>query len=145
MEVSIATSVKYGNYKQFYSKALSFDELIAEYGEKIRKVINLPEKIDILLRPIQKLHGQAYYIKNEYGIEVNVRQTIAEFKDTLLHELIHIEQFFEGRLANEEKSGKLIWRGKSYHIDISNLEAYNNLPWEQEAIRRAYNLGKYLF
>jgi hypothetical protein len=144
MEVSIATSVRYGGYKQHYSKALGFEEVIKDYEVRMRKVINLPANIDVVLRPIRRMYGRASFRNKHFKVEIDIRQTYEEFKNTLLHELVHIEQFFEGRLSNDEQ-GELVWYGKRYRVDMNNLTAYVNLPWEEEAFRRASNLKKYLF
>jgi hypothetical protein len=150
-EITLASSVRYGNYKEHYLNALFLSDILKEKYQTIQDYIELPKCIKIVFRPVRAAFGRAFYLKScaerrnrEYIVELDVRQDIATFKNTLLHELIHIEQFYQGRLL-DAGSMHFKWNGKKTLIDTSNLDAYNNLPWEREAIERSAKLEKVVF
>ena len=148
MIVSIANSVKYGNYKQYkkYSSILESEIELAE--EKIRNEVNLPEHVVIKLRPMRNKLGQAVLISEEItvgSVELDVRQTLREFRDTLLHELVHIEQFYENRLEQGSNINFYKWNGIEIFSKPTEYAEYINLPWEREAMKRAAKLVSKIF
>ncbi len=151
--ISIATSVRYGNYKQHFDDALFMVHTIVNKYDEIKQHIHLPRGLSIHLRPIRSVYGKAYYTteeKNErsyrsYWMEIDVRQDDETFYDTLLHELVHIEQFYERRLEDPGIPEHFKWKGKVMEIKSCFLEEYNELPWEKEAIERAENLVEIIF
>jgi hypothetical protein len=148
MIVSIANSVKYGNYKQYkgYSSILESEIELAE--DKIRNEINLPEHVVIKLRPMRNKLGQAVLISEKItvgSVDVNVRQTLPEFRDTLLHELIHIEQFYENRLEQCTNVNFYKWNGVEMFSKPTEYAEYIKLPWEREAMKRATKLISKIF
>jgi hypothetical protein len=149
-EITLASSVRYGNYKEHYLNALFLSDILKEKYQTIQDYIDLPKCIKIVFRPVRAAFGRAFYLKSnvernrQYIVELDVRQDTATFKNTLLHELIHIEQFYQGRLL-DAGSMHFKWNGKKTLIDTSNLDAYNNLPWEREAIERSAKLEKVVF
>jgi hypothetical protein len=62
----------------------------------------------------------------------------------MIHELVHIEQFYQGRLK-DAGSMHFKWNGKKMLIDTSSLDIYNGLPWEVEANVRAELLSHVVF
>jgi len=147
MEVKIVSSVRYGKYKQFLEYANSLEHIIKAHNKKIRKHINLPSSLKVVLRPMKGLLGRALKYSDEtYSIEIDTRQTFSDFRDTILHELIHIEQYFEKRFGVWEQN-YTIWEGKKVmtNFSIYETERYNNLPWEKEAIERAAELNNIIF
>lgn len=150
-EITIASSVRYGNYKEHYLNALFLSDVLKEKYETIKEYIELPRFISVVFRPVRAAFGRAFYIKSdaarcnrEYVVELDVRQDVSTFQNTLLHELIHIEQFYQGRLL-DAGSMHFKWNGKKTLIDTSCLDIYNNLPWEREAIERAAMLEQVVF
>ena len=149
--ITIATSVRYGNYKQHLNNALSFVDIITDTFSSICNYINLPRRLSIIIRPARGAYGRAYYLTDpnaktgrEYIVEIDARQDRNQFEDTLLHELVHIEQFYEGRLdGGSPKHFK--WNKRDISFVTSSIEEYNNLPWEREANERAKILKKAIF
>jgi len=149
MDVEIVSSVRYGNYKEFLERAKVFEMLIQKSELRVRKHINLPEKIKITLRPIRGVIGSAstYKVKakNYFSVEIDVRQDVDEFCDTLLHELVHIEQYFEGRLKLRSELFYSIYEGRKIRLVSHKSDGYNNLPWEKEATKRAAKLKHIIY
>jgi hypothetical protein len=149
--ITLATSVRYGNYKQHLDSALFFIDVLKDSFNDIKQFIKLPRNLNIVFRPVRDAYGRAFYVKpnvfsesRQYVVEVDVRQDLATFKNTMIHELVHIEQFYQGRLK-DAGSMHFKWNGKKMLIDTSSLDIYNGLPWEVEANVRAELLSHVVF
>ena len=149
--ITLATSVRYGNYKQHLDCALFFIDILKDSFNDIKQFIKLPKNLNINFRPVRCAFGRAYYVRpsqsssaKEYIVEIDVRQDLATFKNTMIHELVHVEQFYQGRLK-DAGSMYFKWNGKKMLIDTSSLDAYNELPWEIEANVRAELLSHVVF
>lgn len=64
---------------------------------------------------------------------------VEDFKDTVLHELVHAEQIFEGRLSNSrirhgENPVIRLWNKKAFSTRVMD---YIDWPWEIEAREQA--------
>ena len=58
----------------------------------------------------------------EFVVEINRNLSKEEYEKTLIHEMIHIEDYIIGNLT--EENGRLLWKGKVYDDDE---------PWEIRA------------
>lgn len=79
------------------------------------------------------------YIKSngiQYVIWVSDLNRISAI-ETLSHELIHMRQYYEGKLIVNQDGVQ--WNGKMF--DIINVK-YEEYPWEIEAFNDQYNLSK---
>ncbi len=149
--ITLATSVRYGNYKKHLDSALFFIDVLTDSFNEIKQFIKLPRNLTINFRPVRSAFGRAFYLKpsplssgRDYIVEIDVRQDLETFKNTMIHELVHIEQFYQGRLK-EAGEMHFKWNGKKMLIDMSSLDIYNSLPWEVEANVRAELLSKIIF
>ena len=149
MEIIIASSVRYGRYRNFLQAASEFVDVLSVKEKTIRKYFNLPENIEIIMRPIRNLYGTASVLRyesgNEYLVEIDVRQSIEDFKDTILHELVHIEQYFENRLFLRSEHLYSTFEGQEFRLISNKSDDYNNLPWEKEAIEKSAKLKSIIF
>jgi len=64
---------------------------------------------------------------DEYTIEIDSALSEQEFRATLFHEIVHVDQMARGDLQSCEMTGVPLWRGHSYD------EEYRDTPWEIEA------------
>lgn len=149
--ITLATSVRYGNYKKHLDSALFFIDILNDSFNDIKQFIKLPKNLTINFRPVKNAFGRAFYVTSnplssskDYIVEIDVRQDLDTFKNTMIHELVHIEQFYEGRLKDAGDM-HFKWNGKKILIDMSSLDIYNSLPWEVEANVRAELLSKIIF
>lgn len=150
--VSISTSIRYGNYKEYHQLALTHIELVIANFFKIQEYIALPKKLFIHFRPIRDAYGRAFVVRDpktvygkNYIVEIDARQDRDGFTDTILHELVHIEQFYQRRLSDGGRDGCFKWKGKHISFMTPVKEEYDKLPWEAEAIKRAKSLVKVIF
>jgi hypothetical protein len=133
MQITIATSIKYGNYKQFYSAALQYAALLRKYWMVLKNEFDLREGLEFHIRPIKgNAKGKAFNIKNL--IELDPRYINDCWLNTIAHECVHQEQYKQGRLYN--KNGMKIWKGVTYHKPVTHKQ-YLNAPWEVEARERS--------
>ena len=148
--ITIATSVRYGNYKEHLNNALYVIDILNDSFSNIKQFIKLPKKLNIIFRPVRGAYGRAYYTKEEgstskeYIVELDVRQDPVTYRNTLLHELVHIEQFYQKRLVDAGPM-HFKWKGEKMLVDQSTIEAYNDLPWEIEANNRSKRINAIIF
>jgi hypothetical protein len=124
--------------------------ILDENSSGIIKSLDLPKETEIRCRiiPIKiGAYGLAYYPEREnqkrYRVDVDVRQSKSKFFKTLLHELVHVEQYYNAKLVMGEKEA--LWKGRLYKLeDHNNLKEYENQPWEIEANNKAKKLYKHL-
>lgn len=143
----IATSVKYGNYKQYKPRADFGKEFIERNFSTLAKCFKLPPKIHILCRPIRGDAGGLAYKSNKgkkYLIEIDPRLEQHIFIGVLLHELTHIEQYFKGKL--DIVGEFFLWKGKDIFKPLEIYHPnYDNQPWEREAnLRAAKTIQKFV-
>jgi hypothetical protein len=147
LTILIADSIRYGSYKKLMPETVVKISLLLDRYEKIREVIDLPQDMCIRFRPIRGDLGRTYNKSrnNPFLVELDVRQNIETFKDTLLHELVHIEQFYQKRLKETATNDTLRWKGKKIQCIGISYNAYRNLPWEIEAEERAKKHLEHVF
>lgn len=147
LTIIIADSIRYGAYKKLMPETVVKISLVLDRYEKIREVIDLPQDMCMRFRPIRGDLGRTYNKSKSspFLVELDVRQNIETFKDTLLHELVHIEQFYQKRLKETVNNDAFRWRGKKIQFIGISYDAYRDLPWEIEAEERAKSHYEYVF
>jgi hypothetical protein len=146
MIVELSTSIRYGNYKQYKLYGEILIERILEHESKLRKLLNLPDKIVVKIRPMRSILGSARYMTGDkYDvclIEIDCRQNLKSFDNTLVHELVHAEQYYENRLTYTDDKRGFKWLGN----DVGKKYlSYFESPWEVEAFSRADELTPKVF
>ena len=147
LTIIIADSIRYGAYKKLMPETVVKISLVLDRYEKIREVIDLPQDMSMRFRPIRGDLGRTYNKSKSspFLVELDVRQNIETFKDTLLHELVHTEQFYQKRLKETVDNDTLRWRGKKIQCIGISYNVYRDLPWEIEAEERAKSHYEYVF
>lgn len=71
-------------------------------------------------------YGFCDYDEEDGGYVVNIAKRLGRFDmlTTFFHEMVHVQQYAQGRLVGGYKNR---WLGEEYDCD------YMSLPWEQEA------------
>ncbi len=141
MKVTIATSIKYGNYKHLQPRANTLAWFVRKWKERLVKYIDFDLGVEIKIRPIRgsTITGQAILGKNK--VDLDPRFTPREQCKTIIHELIHHEQVKQGRL---EVGPQWKWNGV-LHTESDSYEKYLDLPWEVEARARAEEIFPRVF
>lgn len=148
MEVKISASIKYGNYKQYLKGAQMQVDLYKKVLPLAKKIMKLPKSVSLEVRPI-KGRTQGLYFNARQGMEVDTRtKTLGDFLVTVMHELVHAEQYHTGRLKGGYEYGKgyvNYWNGEANTGRGSKgktYSAYRKLPWEEEAWGRQEKLAQ---
>lgn len=145
MKIEIANSIKYGRYKVMLPKLLRYINYLEKRTHRFYDYLNLPEGISILFRPIKE-NVLGYYVNERTCAEIDFRcGTRNNVSLTICHELIHAEQYNEGRLKSDYNN--FYWRGKKWLCPgkIISLNDYYKQPWEAEANKRELKLFKKVF
>lgn len=137
-EYSIAPSLKYGYDKKYVDKANTSLDMIKMVMPIARKLLDVPNHIKVHLKPNRR--ANAYYAHSERKVVIDPRRcrTYVEVIAALMHELVHAEQFKQGRLELTTKTMK--WMGKPVVQETRDFVKYRAQPWEVEAFRREKEL-----
>ncbi|NBW56539.1 hypothetical protein EBR43_01900 [bacterium] len=104
-----------------------------------RELLNLPDDIIFRMATIRKWWGN-YSVRNN-AVTITPRLDYRNFLEVVAHELVHAEQFYEGRLVHKGLRS-MMWNGKILPYTNSNYEKYRAQPWEQEAYDRQAGIAK---
>tara|TARA_R110001583_G_scaffold3753_2_gene23023 strand:- start:728 stop:1165 length:438 start_codon:yes stop_codon:yes gene_type:complete len=141
VNVTIATSIKHGNYKHLQDRANRLVHFVGIWEAKLKQYINYHPDVELSICPIRKaeITGQANLGANK--IEIDPRYTLRQQCKTIIHELIHNEQVNQHRL---EVGIRWKWDNVFYEND-SDTEKYTTLPWEVEARTRTKEIFSDIF
>lgn len=123
-------------------------KLVTSLCRAIFLYIALPEEITIKFSNL----GNNVYAETplthlaKHIIHLNDKLSLQEIIEPLIHELVHINQIHEKRLA-VSRAGNILWEDKVHEVDQSRMsfKEYRNLPWELEAFYKQKELlGKIL-
>lgn len=136
--VTIADSIRYGRYKSFLVQAGKIADLVNQALPQARKILDLPEHLHFHIRPLGgKYNG--VYLNFFNKVELEVRRTnMGSILETIMHELVHAEQFHLGKL--KIKGGTYHWNDVATKLGNS-YESYRKRPWEAEAFSRQADLA----
>jgi hypothetical protein len=145
----ITSPLTSGYYSQWRQSTRDKVELFNANVDKIVKHLDLPKSVELRVRVIpscMQASGIAYPPEckdGRYIVDVDARQSRRNFFHTLLHELVHVEQYYTDKLIIGDY--KIFWAGKLYdQVHDVHSSAYGEQPWEKEANRKAKKLYKFL-
>ena len=89
-------------------------------------------QLDVILTTKEELECQGHCKKTGFKIfQIAIAYDgIREMLYTLFHELTHLEQMLDGRLALD---CGILWNGEKVSTRVKTIEEYRALPWEAEA------------
>lgn len=137
MKITVATSIKYGNYKHLQPAVAKVHALIVKHLHNFKKAFDYKHDVNVHIRPIKGgVHGRAFSNKNV--IEIDPRYPEQRILETIAHELTHNEQHKQDRLKHQLVNANWlpVWNGE-IHRRATTHRAYLNQPWEVEARDRA--------
>lgn len=135
------------NIKVVFPKNSQPDIAKATIAERICQAaslcINLPDYIEIHFANLgPSTYGEAALKPGiNRVITVNLDLTVNEIIYPITHELIHLSQMYEGKLA-VSRTGLYVWEGKTYKVDPHKIsyKEYTQLPWEADVTLRQKTL-----
>lgn len=117
------------------------EKVLSAVTDIVATLIQLPNSIEIEFKTLINSYGELILdpkFKNRIRLDknLNVKESILP----LIHELIHLNQLYTGRLKSNRQN--IIWENKVYHVDFTNLnyEKWCNFPWEQDVVLKQQKL-----
>ena len=133
----------------YYSKQVGRDKInnlvkMVELTMPVfRTLLNLPEDLMIRLATHRRYFGT--YHNSALTATISPLLKYGKFMQVLAHELVHAEQYYEGRLSMGIYRGRYVnvWKGVRYEIVTPgvNYNHYRTQPWEAEAYGREEELA----
>ena len=135
MKLTLATSIKYGNYKDLQDDAKQVFKWIKFYWDDFKEYFEFDDDVEFHVRPVRgNTHG--WYRNKKKKVEIDPRYGPNKTLDTIAHELVHAEQYKQGRLSWDQDARQSVWNGE-VHKRGTTYKLYRNRPWEIEARERA--------
>lgn len=129
--------------RKYRDKALDVAVVVNRSIDAFRKYLDFPKDIEVRIAPLKgKINGRYCSAK---VLELDCRLPWDKALEVLAHELVHAEQYKQGRLENVYTRGRgwtHRWNGEKNLNKGSTYRAYRNQPWEQEAWGRQAELAE---
>ena len=111
-------------------------ELVVEnLASCVASLVILPEKIEVEFKKLRpSIYGETVLDPRfPNRIRLSDSLTSREVIKPLVHELIHLNQTFTGKLS-VRSDGTYVWEGRFFRVDTSKVtvEEWAKLPWEQD-------------
>lgn len=156
MEIKIADAIMYGRLKEYKPRSIMIKDLIVGMLPKAREILDFSDDFDTVIRCIRKksfITIDGVYSDARKVLEINPRvETLNAVIETLAHELVHAEQFKQGRLKSDfadvyKQEPIWVWEDtlEVSPTTIKDFASYRKLPWEVEAYDRQNKIAEELF
>jgi hypothetical protein len=140
--IKIADSILYGRYQQHKDQAKKVASMIEMAMPHVRKLLNIPNGLLFVVRPNGGKYNGDYNERNK-RIQVDPRRkNLGTILSTIMHELVHAEQYHTGKLSRSQHFNPPFWNGEAVDNKGTTYEAYRKLPWEVEAFGRQEELAE---
>jgi len=135
-------------------KVIHLTNIDANKEKIIRKVCNivikkltLPKTITIILKKLEPAVYAETSLQNmnQYRIVINSDLPLSNIIEPLIHELIHLNQIYTGRLVG--KRDRYIWNGIEYKVKnglSQTYDDYQSMPWELDVNQKLPKLLEYV-
>ena len=122
------------------------EKIIHKVCSIILHKLKLPDITVVLKRLEPSVYAQTnLHHSDPYKIVLNSDLSIADTIKPLVHELIHCDQVYTGKLSC--KKGSYIWQGIEYRNQNQlnqTYSEYQNLPWELDVNQRLPKLLEFV-
>lgn len=105
----------------------------------LSRVLDIPHDFKVRICNIKERGTNGRYYGTLGVAEVEPRLAIKAMINTLAHEMVHAEQYHQGRLV--QKNGTRFWNGEACNNKGSTYARYRAQPWEVEAFSRQNELA----
>ncbi len=108
-------------------------ELVVENVFRIvSSIIEIPDSIEVEFRLLsQSIYGETLLDKRyKNRIRLHEGLSVKEVIVPLIHELLHLNQTYTGKLSGR-RDGSFLWNSKVYYAPkIPTVQEWSKLPWE---------------
>jgi hypothetical protein len=121
-----------------FNTTMPIVEMVKRARPVLRTRLNVSDDVEVIVRPLKKDSLRGRYFPKEKLIEISCRLSAAQALETYCHEMVHAEQYNEGRLSWTRAGSNWlqVWHGRPWKSP-RNFNEYLALPWEVEAHARA--------
>ena len=133
---------------EYRARLLANAKLMSIALQEFRKYLDFSKDTDIRLTSLKKWSVRGTFNGETNIASIRYRTGFKSMLETLAHELVHGEQFHQGKLKYvwDEKNWAAMWKGKKHKIAMmSNIPAYMELPWEKEAFQHQEALAAMVY
>ena len=104
--------------------------------DTFKTYLNVPDNLRVRIASCPSGYS-GRYIHALRTVELSYKLNWRQAMEVLAHEMVHAEQYHEGRLSHTFQRGKFhwLWHGQAYR-NRRVYAAYRQQPWEQEAFDR---------
>lgn len=118
---------------QAASADLNKEKIIHKVCSILSRRLKLPTSITIVLKKLEPAIYAETSLQNmsQYRIVINSDLPIRDMIEPLVHELIHLNQIYTGKLVG--KKGSYFWEGIEYKVKSGLSQTYSDyqsMPWE---------------
>lgn len=113
---------------------------IVKAVEILSRVLDVPEDFKVRICNIKSRNTNGRYYGHLGVAEVEPRFHVKDMISTLAHEMVHAEQYHQGRLAFDGYAK--VWKGEVSKNKGSTYARYRAQPWEVEAFGRQAELAE---
>lgn len=118
---------------QATSADLNKEKIIHKVCSILSRRLKLPTSITIVLKKLEPAIYAETSLQNmsQYRIVINSDLPIRDMIEPLVHELIHLNQIYTGKLVG--KKGSYFWEGIEYKVKSGLSQTYSDyqsMPWE---------------
>lgn len=122
-------------YSARRNRGLDVAHVVNRTIDAFKRYLNVPEDMKVRIATLPK-GCSGRYVSNRRTVEISYKLNWRQAMEVLAHEMVHAEQYHEGRLDHTFHHGfKWLWHGKIYS-NRTSYAAYREQPWEQEAFDR---------
>ena len=141
-EIYVSRQLMYGKTKRLNSVKIA-KALIEETLPIFSKLLNVPKDLTFRLTRFKANHSGRYN-DSSHVVSIDPNYQWDRLLETLAHELVHAEQYHEGRLESlfVPRNGWMYqWNGELNKNKGTTYSSYRKQPWEQEAFGRQKSLA----
>lgn len=128
---------------RYRNRALVVASMVNRSIDVFRKYLDFPEDIKIRIAPIKGKNNGTCHQNGVIVLRCTLAWDLA--LEVFAHELVHAEQYKQGRLKTNWVYGKgyvTSWNGDRVNNKGTTYKSYREQPWEQEAWGRQYELAE---
>ena len=137
-QIYVSRDLTYGRRKKPGSVRVAV-ATITDSIDVFRKLLDLPSNLAFRIARIKGTYS-GKYASDSKTVIISPLNTWDSFFNTLAHELVHAEQYHQGRLEHvfHIKKGWLHhWKGELNTNKGKTYNSYRDQPWEKEAFERS--------
>lgn len=126
------------------------EKVVENLASCVALIVPLPEEIEIEFKKLDPSTYGDLVLDPRFPNRIRLAESLStrEVIRPLVHELLHLNQVFTGRLSSR-RDGTYIWEGRPYSVkSVVTIQEWASLPWEQDVTNRlnhtlskAMNLG----